>query len=380
MDRVVSFFQSISIPQGGEGIWPLLALAVGLLGTFFGYGLSLWRNRLLPWINIIDFSTTYSRNDKVEVPLALVQGTQRSWAHTAPLKTSGHLHEVETANSIASNLLKEQEDSAEVIETAITQLNAATTPIEVGRAFYPILQHNGLNRLFRTGIWRNQLPIPPAAPGATEHIQAHFRDDSQGGCHVLDFEGEMVAFGFDLVQNDVMFNRMTPFLSAIQELRATDLVPVLQKLLDIVRDQTAYNRTIVDESKSILEANSRWMASLAVSNFGSTAFLVFPAEAELIVNGPGMTKVTLPSGLSYLDENGSWVGNNGVILIQDGLTHDLRLVTEQTQSEAPNGDVLKGVWSGGSVKARVRLKLKGRELPGKRRASSDWAAFRQKTD
>lgn len=363
------------MPDSNSGFWPLLAIIAGLVGGVVGYGLSLWRNRLLPWVTILRFSDTVAMHDLALVPDSLVAASEQAWT-TIPLRSSSRLGDVRTANFSAGEFLRRNTDSVATIETGLQRLRGAANSDDVQGALLPLLLHPGIRDELVTAIWRSAIPIPTPDRAAVRVLQIGRRNDF-GGCYIIDFPSNAVPIGDDLNENTILADRLLPFLEVFSRLQGDAISVVFTSLLPLMQEQSEIHRLLGEESRTILNEHSRWTAHFAISNYGSTPFLLFPDAATLAITGAQIRTFDVPCHITFQDETGVWTATSVVYLVQPGTTSQLLLVTNQKQIEIPNGEVLRGMWQAGTAFGQIRLQVRGRELPGRRKVISNILAFRR---
>ena len=57
----------------------LTTAIVSVISVFFGYLVSLWRSRLLPWISLLEFSDSRKPADSVKLTKQLSTASKKSW-------------------------------------------------------------------------------------------------------------------------------------------------------------------------------------------------------------------------------------------------------------------------------------------------------------
>ena len=127
----------MNLPEYESSVWPFLtimaALMAAVLGALVGYGLTLWQNRLLPWITVHNFSTTTGTNEIVRLDPTLVAASEESW-NAIPLASESRLSVVHSARNAATYFQSLNADSAATIDTALHRIGASTTLAEIRAA------------------------------------------------------------------------------------------------------------------------------------------------------------------------------------------------------------------------------------------------------
>jgi hypothetical protein len=228
------------LPGYESSVWPFLtvtaAIVSAVLGAVVAYGLTLWQNRLLPWITILSFSTTTKSNDIVAVDAPLVEASQRSRTYIT-LSPESQLSLITSAHRASKNFLAANPNSSAVLDSALVQLRAATTYAEVIPPLNSVLYHVGLNRFLATAIWRNELPIPDDDPALPVYLYHDLRSDIENGTFVIDFPNTRPTFGSNLSSDRVMLNKINPFVSMFVKLRRDEIVATLEALHPLLREE-----------------------------------------------------------------------------------------------------------------------------------------------
>lgn len=345
---------------------PILTAVVAIGSGILGFGASLWRLRIRPWISLLGFSESRRAGDPVEIPEKLYEAAERSWFMENFPKGTGTLSEVYRSFIAGSAWLEMCDVQEGRLQAGIDQLRQSKDPEELIKALAPVLSARSVSDLLELAIVRQKI-IPPKHDQALEtKVEVYENTAEANGCYVVAFPTEVVHFGSEF--NDAPFRkaRLAPFMELVSRLEKDKLVKVLEELGPFWRDQIDTQRAVKEHSERIVEDSSRWMCEFTATNFGSTPFVLFADQTRLHIKSKHLKHLVLDCQLLTKDEDGDWVPVDGAHVLTSGMRESLAIVTRDVQGRMDFGEILRAAYKAGSAEAWAELLALGSEIPWKR--------------
>ena len=353
----------------------LTTAIVAMISTFVGYLISLWRNRLRPWISLLEFSESRKERDEVEISEKLCKRSRESWFMENLPEKKGRLGEVYKAFARAKFWLRINDDSENRLKSGISQLESSKNPDDVIKALSFLLESKGISDLLEISILREEI-IVNYDDTVPQQVKYYLDDKKKDGCFSFVLPTALLYFGSKLSAQPYRKEKLLPMVELISRLDKDKLTKIFKELVLLLKKQFEIHKIIVEEAEQIVNNYSRWMCKLTITNFGVTPFILFPENAELCVKGKHIKTFKLPCRVLQAEEEG-WSEIKGVFVIKSGTTENLAIVTKDIQKDIEGGNILRDVYKSGDAEAFVKIQVLGREIPWKRWIKSTALVFRE---
>lgn len=132
-------------------------LLVSLISVVAGYFLSIWRNRLQPWITVLGFGESRKLSDKVIVNKTVIDASKESWYMTPLSQNEIEMDDLYRTVRSANNWLEINSSTENIINDGIKYLEQAQTQNEVIEALKPFLQNTGVSDLIELAVLRKSI-------------------------------------------------------------------------------------------------------------------------------------------------------------------------------------------------------------------------------
>ena len=344
---------------------PISTILVSLVSIILGFLISTWRNRLLPWIAILEFAES-QRNDTVKIDKALHTASRQSWVTNALGPDEDNLLSISNCLAYAKGWIRDNTNTEAKINESIKQISTAKSDDDVILALDELLEHAGISTLVEEAMRRGKVS-PSFTESSEEKIRYYVHEKLEEGCFVLVFQDGYVSFGRNFNEFPHRRDLLLPFVKTISRLDRQSIIEILEKLIPLCKEQREVNKLLVDECQKISDNNMRWRCEFMITNFGATPFILFPG-ARLCIAGKHIKPFSINSQLLYRtsddEKNDSWSPTKSFKVIQPGETQKLAVVTDIQQNIEGSG-VLKGVFKSGECNGYLKLQITGREITWK---------------
>ena len=357
-------------------------LLISIVSLFAGYLLSVWRNRLQPWITLLSFTESQKLTDKVSVNEKVVEASRESWFMDALPGKNTELEHLYDAVSSATQWLETNEDTLNVIDKGVKQLELATTEDDIKKILRDLLNDN-ISALIELAVVRKLL-IPEYNPKDKQVLSYALNKKVKDGCFAIAFSGAYYMFGSNFNINGHRVSELRPFVELLVRLDKPNFLKLFKKLEIIFKQQYEIHQLIKAEAKNIVKENMRWSSRISVSNFGATPFLIFPNEAKLVVRGKQIKEFSLDCKILVQSKTNNedivgWEETVGVVILEPASSEIYSIVTNEAQKDIKSGKLLRQVFENNEAEAYVEINLLGRELPWKLKVKSTALPFSGKS-
>jgi hypothetical protein len=353
-----------------------ITILISFVSGIAGYLLSVWRNRLQPWISVLDFAESRKLSDPVNVNKKIVDATKESWFMDTIPQHETDMDYLYRAVSAAKNWLYLNKNTQDILRDGIKQLESANTQNEIIESLQVLLSDN-ISALIEISVLR-KLIVPEHKSKDKQILSFYLDKQKEDGCYAIAFLESYFMFGSNLNNNEHKAAELLSFINLLTRLDKENLIKLFKQVEPIYKKQHEIHTAIQAEAENIVKENSRWTSRISISNFGATPFLIFPDEAKLIVQGKQIKQFELECRIlvqNYDDSSPGWEEAEGVIILKPAYTEVYSIVTKKTQKELDGGTLLRQVFENGGAEAYVEIKVLGRELPWKQKVKSTTLVF-----
>jgi hypothetical protein len=352
--------------------WPSLGTAVVLsaIGAGVGYALSLWRNRVRPWVGVLGMHWSNQADEPASLPDAVRDLQWKSWfVQQIPRKEAlGDLLEIDAQ---ADQFLSATENTDQVLEKAIAGLQDHQGADEVTSSLFDLFMDEGFGMAMSLALDFDAIKITPSATGRDSVLSYYVEEDDQGTIVALEFPRQF--FRID-APTPVLRDKVLAFFEVVSTLDVDRLRPLLRSLRGAVTEQRDYGHRIRNAAKPTMEGRSRFSCSFTVTNFGATPFVVSDRGVQIAIKREHQVD-RLECSLLEGDEEGDLVMAPAVTVVAPGETRLFVAAAISPIDELQNGDELKGAFKKGASTARVQVLLMGREFSAFKETSSQDVLF-----
>lgn len=352
-----------------EWLSVLTAVLLAVLSAFIGYGLSLWRNRVRPWIGVRGFGWTRQEDEAAVIPKAVTDLEWESWfARGLPREpTLGTILLIATT---AQAYLTETEKSDQALAQAMDELNGEPTSDVVIAVLSALFLDDGVVQSLPTAVDFNLVEIkePDAAP---PRVPIFVGEDEEGEFVALDFPTQQIRFA---VSSEPLRDKMLAVAGLVSALDVTALLELLSSLRSVVGKQRDYAHRLLSATQTIVDSRSRFLCDFVVTNFGATPFIVSADHVTMLVNREQQTD-RLECTLLLANEEAGLVPAQSVTVIAAGESQAFCAAARSAVEDLESGMELKGAFEKGNRTASILIETMGREFSKFRSRGSSPSPF-----
>ncbi|MGA3057886.1 MAG: hypothetical protein ABSE70_07630 [Candidatus Limnocylindrales bacterium] len=347
---------------------------VVLISALVGYLVSLWQTRSRPYVVLSSFMDTPAPGDAVEVPPALCDATYKSLMVPTLLPLSPVADLTESYLS-AKKWLQEVDSTGLDLHASVNGL-ADKSPQEVRDTIRTIIRARPFGSLLESGLDTGQIVTAEFGKKPVV-IPFKFDPEERQGSFCFDLGRTVLWFGSGLSQRVFSRPRMEPFVQLFVRLECDKLADVMDQFVRLVDAETIHCREIVARAEPIANQSSRWMAVSTITNLGQTPFVLSPDRATMSIRSRHLRGFGLSAHLQVEGECDEWVEPDGVVLVRQGQTRAVAVVTDKVQREITAGAELRAAYDDESCEAagRIQIRLVRGGLPWQSQVRSEWVNF-----
>jgi len=347
----------------------VVAVLVALASVFVGYLLSLWRNRISPWVALLNFWETESPQDLIDIPEKL-RGKSVASLIAYDLPADRHsVSEIKTAYVQADQMLDNSENSEHILASGIERLRRAEGTDELLQAIESLLLDFGISSVLEMAILASEIR-PKYDPEAATVVDYYEDKELSDGCFYFVRGKKKTFFGSDCNKDIARKTLLKPMMELVSRLERDKLLAVFEALQPIVRRERDLCRDVAEVAKPFVDSHTRWACAFTITNYGATPFIVFPEYTTLSIKAKGVEKWELPCDIARADDDYQLRAVTGVVFIRPGTTEDLTIVTKDMQKDIPRGNFLRTTWEQsaerGHGEAFLKIRVRTSELPWSR--------------
>jgi hypothetical protein len=324
-------------------------------GSLAGYAFREYRNRVTPFLQIVNVSGDNFRNSDSCKLDANVINQLKAAASTEPLTERSTLKEVygawDSMSEISINWPKYKDKvHAFLANNAIEEYRSLLWQLFRYQHF-----DDTLTRLLTAG----KLSVP-SADSTLQPILDSFYDPD--GAWIV-FPNGNASLGTNYkTDSQIVQKRLSPFLDLVIRLEIPKIQSVLADYEKILSEDYYIANEVVAPLKAILDISSRWMLECYVANVDSTPLIIEP-NASIIVRDRRTINYVLRGSLlaAPYSESGDSLGYHSTstpIIIRSGEDARFAIVTNETQGELIDGSAVRECFSRGVALCRIKVFLR----------------------
>lgn len=360
---------------------PVTGLISALAGAVLGYGLSLWKIRLQPWVTTLGISYSLWGGEEIVVPEGLRSLIARSWVAASKQPSM---------NSRAQYLMEAREEADEWVSTTaqarnrldplIVRLRGAATVTDRVSAIEDSIGLVALQRPLVYAAITGRVSIPEHDTTAPQLLQYDYVQGDKGGRFRFPLQTTELYLGRGLDAMPYAPERLAPILELISRLETDKLATLIENLLPSWTSQLEINENILAKTAEVLDEAKHWRCSLSIANFGAQPMAVFHDSVRLVIRKRAKRLLSanyeIPCKLMQVSDDGSLEEQKEVVIVESGGRLRISAITP-TVRELAEGGLLDALFANGQAEAYVEMKIRGQEIPWRRSARSAKVPFRR---
>lgn len=333
-------------------------IGLALISVVFGYLISMWQDWFRPWIRLVSLSDdNYAGSLEIELPQNIVDLTKKSrMAYNT--KRNVELGDI-------SRTVYENEDIHElyaagrsIIDSILERIHNCQSDAELITILEKFLDNKVLREDLLTVVDMNKIFIPAIDETTPSKLKYYLDTDEKS--FAVDFDEKVIFLGAELTTRQAKKEKIEKLLKVFGSLNREKLIEIFNVFIPLWYEQYDVNPKIIDYFKEILRQNSSWGITFYVSNYGNKPFILIPEETKMILNSKDH-KIP-PFDLVLLkweenDEDAGWIRVKTDLLISEGKSEYLKVVTKQTQIEMSEGEIIRAIYSTGNSYVYVNLSI-----------------------
>jgi hypothetical protein len=332
----------------------IVATGTALAGAVLGYAYREYRNRMRPFLQIIQTDGSTTKGDQIVAVQPEVSASLEGSFYIKTPKDQQPLRDVREHWDKADDL----KQLWPVTKTDVEAILAATTAEPMCDSLSEAFEGRFFDRTLRLLLVNNRLNIP-ATPAEKGEVVRVF-DDQKDDCVWLDFPTKAVAFGKGMTHPAVRA-RCEPLLALIRCLAIDELHRVFTQFKGILEAEYTAAMQTVDKLEQIIDQHSRWVLHCYIANMNNTP-LIIERNSFLAVVDRKRVKYREPCYLALVkttDEGREYIADtNTPLVVRAGSDTKFVVITRDTQGQMELGDAMRECFNRGQAKCHITVKMR----------------------